>query len=383
MAKIRIISNNLYLDFVYNKKRYRISLNLKNNPRNIKLANIKLKELEKELELESLGIKEAQLDKVFPNMSKFNFTDRDSSTKEEKGEMLFGEYYAYWVSKKVHLSKSSIRTWNSFHRNYINPFIGHKKIKNIHEVDLIRIINHMKGKLKNSVINKKIVAFKSIMKELHEEGVIDKNPFKYIKKLRNDVPEIKPFTEDELAKLLNGFKTMYPFYYNLVVFLALTGCRPNEALGLKWKYIDFENKKILIREGFSLGESTLLKTSSSRRDLPISDNLYGILKGQMNVTYSKSEYVFTNTKLRPICWPNFRQKYYKVILETGLEHRPIYQLRHTFASMAIKNGEDPAWVAKMLGHSGLRTTFAYYSRYIPDKNDGKLVYSLFDKIIKE
>lgn len=379
MANIRVISNRLYIDFLYGKKRYRIALHLEDNAKNRKIAEIKLNELKNELQLEKLGIKKADLGKVFPEFNKTS-TEDNIANKEDKGEILFSDYYQFWVTKKVHISKSSRRTWDSFYRNYVKPFIGHKKIKEINEIDLIRMINLMKNKLKNSVINKKIVVFKSIMKELYEEGIIDKNPFRHIKKLRGDQPEIKPFTEEELAELLKGFKEKYPFYYNLVAFLAFTGCRPNEAVGLKWKNIDWESKKILIREGFVLGENTQLKTNSSRRDIPMNDILEKILIDQKTLTFGKSEYVFTNMKLKPINWTNFRQKYYEVLKSKNIEHRPIYQLRHTFASMAIKNGEDPSWVAKMLGHSGLKTTFSYYSRYIPNNRDGKIIFEIFNRI---
>lgn len=57
MANIRVISNRLYIDFLYGKKRYRIALHLEDNAKNRKIAEIKLNELKNELQLEKLGIK--------------------------------------------------------------------------------------------------------------------------------------------------------------------------------------------------------------------------------------------------------------------------------------------------------------------------------------
>ena len=44
----------------------------------------------------------------------------------------------------------------------------------------------------------------------------------------------------------------------------------------------------------------------------------------------------------------------------GVRHRPCYQLRHTWTSMALESGESPGWVATMLRHSDLSTLFRHY-----------------------
>ena len=56
----------------------------------------------------------------------------------------------------------------------------------------------------------------------------------------------------------------------------------------------------------------------------------------------------------------------------GIEKRVLYATRHTFASMAIAAGEDPLWVAKILGHSRPDQLFLKYASYLEGmKEDGK------------
>jgi len=43
----------------------------------------------------------------------------------------------------------------------------------------------------------------------------------------------------------------------------------------------------------------------------------------------------------------------------------IHDLRHTFASMLLMAGENPAYVQQQLGHSSLRMTLDIYGHYIP------------------
>jgi integrase len=48
---------------------------------------------------------------------------------------------------------------------------------------------------------------------------------------------------------------------------------------------------------------------------------------------------------------------------------------HTFAMPALASGEDPGWVAKMLGHTTLQMIFTTYYRYLPNltRRDGTLL----------
>jgi integrase len=48
-----------------------------------------------------------------------------------------------------------------------------------------------------------------------------------------------------------------------------------------------------------------------------------------------------------------------------LRRRTFYQTRHTFASNALAAGENPKWVADMLGHKSTQILFDVYERFIP------------------
>ena len=51
-----------------------------------------------------------------------------------------------------------------------------------------------------------------------------------------------------------------PLYANYVICGFWTGWRPNEACALKWHRVDFQQGKILIREGRVLGHKSSLIT---------------------------------------------------------------------------------------------------------------------------
>ena len=49
----------------------------------------------------------------------------------------------------------------------------------------------------------------------------------------------------------------------------------------------------------------------------------------------------------------------------GFERRPLYQMRHTFATLALAAGMPIDFVSRQLGHTDIRTTLRFYARYIP------------------
>jgi len=65
------------------------------------------------------------------------------------------------------------------------------------------------------------------------------------------------------------------------------------------------------------------------------------------------------------------------LAKAGLKRRDLYNARHTFATHALASGEDPGWVAKMLGHTTLTMLMTRYYRYVPNliRRDG----TLFDR----
>ena len=50
--------------------------------------------------------------------------------------------------------------------------------------------------------------------------------------------------------------------------------------------------------------------------------------------------------------------------KSGLEYRPLYQMRHTFATLALAASADIYWVSKQLGHTSIRTTLKHYARFV-------------------
>ncbi|QEZ89057.1 putative site-specific tyrosine recombinase, phage integrase family (INT_ICEBs1_C_like domain) [Aliarcobacter cibarius] len=62
----------------------------------------------------------------------------------------------------------------------------------------------------------------------------------------------------------------------------------------------------------------------------------------------------------------------KILKQSGVKVRPLYNLRHTFASQMISKGADITWVSKMLGHKDVSITLKIYTKFIQEDDETRL-----------
>jgi len=55
----------------------------------------------------------------------------------------------------------------------------------------------------------------------------------------------------------------------------------------------------------------------------------------------------------------------RALLAAEVEHRPLYQMRHTSATLALAAGAGIYWVSTQLGHTNIQTTLKHYARFLP------------------
>ncbi len=186
------------------------------------------------------------------------------------------------------------------------------------------------------------------------------------KKKNDDELDINPFTLEERDMIIDAFRSgkferyqgSHTQYADYVEFNFLTGARTSEALGLKWKHIDFANNVIRFQEAKVLatnGQAGIaiqkkgLKTQK-KRNCPLNSRLYNLLWQRKERINPKSieENIFED-----INHNSFRSGAYKYVLKKlGIEYRKPYQTRHTFITlMANKSDLKLHQIAQICGTS--------------------------------
>jgi len=218
-----------------------------------------------------------------------------------------------------------------------------------------------------------------ILKPAFENAIIDgqiqNTPFIIsFPTLKSDY-EIRPFTLKEIELILSSCNG---YFKNILGVAFFSGMRTGEVLGLEWKNIDFENKKINIVQTRTNGLTKIPKTKSSIRKIDMLSQCEYFLRKQRKLT-GLSKNVFLNTRGKVFYGSsNLNCNWANLLKKLKFEHRGIYQTRHSFASNMLSNKEDPLWVSQMLGHKSLTTTLNIYTKYIQE--DKKIKTTFLDEI---
>jgi integrase len=219
----------------------------------------------------------------------------------------------------------------------------------------------LSGKRKNNVM----VPVKNIFNDAMRREDLRDNPCQLIRRFKEEKPQIDPFSFPEMKAFLDAVDQHYVAYFTTAF---LSGMRPNEMLALKWLHVDFDMRCISIREGRVQGIEGPPKTVSSSRDVDMLEPLRQVLLQHRAVSPQDAAYVFRNRHGNPLGVDNLRNKvWYPALKKAGLRMRTMYQTRHTFASLMLSHGEDPLWIARMLGHTTLQMVFQHYGKFIRNR----------------
>jgi len=309
----------LWITFYYQSKRHRKSLNLDDTKANRKLAeNVIIPEIQYKLNLGTFFEKEKS----------------DIPTVEEYAKISF-ELHSY------HRKASTLSDYESSLKLHINPYFADKRIDRIKPSDVALWQNMLLDKLSPRRVRTIRAVFNMFFQDALRDGIIDKNPLTMVKVPKIEKVEVKPFTLDEMMKIIQSGESDIQSF---VALGFLTGMRSGEMIGLRWEDIDFKKGviNVLNKPGF--------KTKTRKwRPVPLHKDLRRILWSYRN----GSENCFDTT--------NWRRILNRIMEKAKLNDQGIawHTFRHTFASHLVMNGAPLATIAELLGHSSITTTMIY------------------------
>lgn len=145
----------------------------------------------------------------------------------------------------------------------------------------------------------------------------------------------------------------------LIRFACATGLRPQEWSRLEWADVDLKGRVMNV-EGS--------KTAAARRAVVLSrPALWALDETPRRLD---SPLVFPAPRGGRLDTRAWAQKVWRPALAAaGLRDRPSYQMRHTFATLALAQGCTLEWIGGQMGHSSWETTRRHYARFVKRVDD--------------
>ncbi len=257
---------------------------------------------------------------------------------EAVAEEVFERYGRHW--------KPGTRKVNrNYLRSSILPWFGGMNIADISKQDVQRWFASLRVTPVAADRSAPILSVIMRQAEIYGYRPEGSNPCAGIRRYRRKGRE-RFLSEPELHRLgsvLDSQEARYPSETAFIRLLLLTGCRKSEISTLTWS--DYREGRLFLRDG-KAGPRTVWLSSPARN----------ILDGLPR----NARWVFPSPRRQgPISVTVFDLFWGRVRKAAGLADVRLHDCRHTYASIAIMQGETITATARLLGHNDAQTTLKY------------------------
>ena len=307
----------------------------------------------------------------------------DLQIEDRKKVFTFQEYALLWIENYIRPTRKpgTYRRYEEILRLYVVPELGKKPLDKITRADVKRFLLglHKAGSSRSTIALCRDVMSGALGQAIDDE-LIPANPvtgvLKALKLERVKKVPVEPMTFDEVRLFLDTCKKYVPQHYPFFLTACRTGMRLGELLALEWRDIDFNGYFIRVERSFKGGRVSGTKTGKVRR-VDMSDQLHDELKRLHLARQQESmeqgrdfpnKIIFHHQAGGHLSQNTVRNIFKRMLTKAGIRELRFHDLRHTFASLLLSNGESLAYVKEQLGHSSISMTVDIYGHLIPGSN---------------
>ena len=269
-----------------------------------------------------------------------------------------------------------------YYLNYINnhiiPELGDIKLDKLTTIQIQKFYNDLQKngrvqryqhiELKNKGLSVRVVhGIHTLLNNCLEQAVAERlilvNLARGCKLPKMEKREMKVLPEEKIRPYLmeaNKRGLLAAYYLELT-----TGLRRGELLALLWTDLDIEAKTISVTKQVNRIKGKLTvsqpKTQNSIRTLAIPQQAVDLMVEE-HKKHPGNPYMFPSPKTGGMFDPDsFRHTHEKILKAIGAEHIRFHDLRHTFATLSLKNGVDVKTLSSTLGHYSAGFTLSTYT----------------------
>ena len=298
-------------------------------------------------------------------------------------DMLFADYLLEWLEiAKGRLAHATYGAYQGLLKSTIVPYFRKKKLtlRELEARHLQMFYSEMLRRVTpNTVIHYHAVIHSALKYAVKTDMLVQNVADKVDRPRKNSFQPVF-LSADEMQKMfeaLRGTKLELP-----VLVAAFYGLRRGEVVGLKWDAIDFEQGTISVKRTvtstiidgkYQEFEQQSAKTKSSLRTLPLVDPIAERLKAvKEQQEYNQKicgncynqeylGYVFVDAMGNLIQPDSVTTGFPQLLKENGLRRIRFHDLRHSCASLLLKEGVPMKQIQEWLGHSDISTTANIYA----------------------
>lgn len=270
----------------------------------------------------------------------------------------------------------------NYYRNYIDnhiiPGLGKIPLEELTTIQIQKFYNDLQKngrvqryqhiELKDKGLSVRVVrGIHTLLNNCLEQAVTERlilvNPAKGCRLPKLEKKEMKILPQEKIGPyLMEADKRglLAAFYLELT-----TGLRRGELLALLWTDLDVDNRTISVTKQVNRINGKLVvsqpKTQNSIRTLAIPQQAVDLLVAE-HQKHPGNPYLFPSPKTGTMFDPDsFRHTHDKILKAIGAEHIRFHDLRHTFATLSLKNGVDVKTLSGALGHYSAGFTLSTYT----------------------
>jgi integrase len=303
-------------------------------------------------------------------------TEVREGTFRELRKSTFSQYVEHWLkTHTVDLKASTVACYKSSVRAHLIPAFGNRPLTAITPGDINRFRADLPGKAAKTV-TMLLTLLGKILSDAVSDGYLKLSPMSGVKRPPKDrSTKGRALQPEEIARLLNTLDADFELQ---VRFALLTGLRQGEQFGLRWEDVDFRAGTIRVERSLSWlwgsdagGAHYRMetpKTEAGNRLVDIGPGLLADLR-ELHLRQGRRKgliWAADPEGRTPVVPQTIYRRHFKPALQAaGIEGRVRWHdLRHTFGSLKIAQGEDIVYVSRQLGHANVSMTVDTYSHQI-------------------
>ena len=308
----------------------------------------------------------------------------ENETYVKEKDILFKDFIIDYLEL---IAKPSVRpsTFNGYEKVVESRLIkkfGHLKIKNFNPVMISKYYTEL---LKEGLTQEYIQYIHSILKMAAKTAVewkyLKNNFMDNVKAPKRVKKKVETWSVDECNLFLDRMRQQKEHIFMMYCLAIYTGMRRGEILGLRWKDIDFERKRIYVEHSlyYIAGEGLVLqqpKTTSGKRNISITNDVIEELKTyrikkqaqllKVGMKLNEEHFVVSAYGGEPVNPNTIHKQFLYDIKLAGSKRIRFHDLRHTHATIMLEIGESPKVVSERLGHANVSITLDKYSHVTPN-----------------